>query len=80
MPLQPGEYGELEGTWWVRPPRGGVSPLSGVQVEEHEDQTITVYGLIQFPKWTGFLKRGEWSEQPHSPSGSWRGERGADGC
>jgi hypothetical protein len=79
MPLEAGDYGCLEGTWWVRPPRGGVSPIPGEQVLEHEDGTISVYGPLQLRRWAGFLKRGQWTELPLGPTGSLRDDGGADG-
>ena len=72
MPLEAGDYGCLEGTWWVRPPRGGVSPIPGEQVLEHEDGTITVSPSILIRwvgvedgaevtrEWHGYLRRGVW--------------------
>lgn len=63
MPLQPGDYGELDGEWWVRPPRSGASLVAAERITEHEDGTISVYGLLELPKWRGYLVRGIWTEQ-----------------
>ena len=63
MPLDAGQYGELDGAWWVRPPRGGVTLLATERVTEHEDGTISVAELLEFSKWRGFLSKGDWIEE-----------------
>lgn len=37
-----GDYGKIEGRWWVRPPGGHLGELTEHAVTEHEDGTITV--------------------------------------
>lgn len=80
MPLQPGDYGRLEGSWWGRPPVGGASPLASNKVIEHDNGSISIEGLIQLPKWTGFLIRGEWITRAYEPPRSWRGHEGGPDC
>ena len=63
LELPPGAYGESEGVWWCRPPRGGITLIDG-PVEEHPDGTITVHRRLRFPEWCGFLERGVWREAP----------------
>ena len=63
MSLDPGQYGELDGAWWVRPPRGGVTLVATERITEHEDGTISVAGLLEFPKWRGILSKGNWVEE-----------------
>ena len=52
--------------WWLYLPGGGLGNLSGHDVEENDDGTITVSPsiLVTNPKGTkrrhGFLKRGVW--------------------
>ena len=74
--LAPGDYGRNPGGEWVaRPPTvDGPHPLSGSlsghDVKEHEDGTITVSPSIEisYPwgdpprefRWHGFLERGIW--------------------
>lgn len=64
MVLDPAQYGQLAGIWWICPPRhDGEVSASAVQAErvtEHEDGTITVQGVLHLPRWTGTLTRGEW--------------------
>lgn len=69
MALDPGEYGQLAGIWWVCPPPGGGISASAVQADrvvENEDGTISVRGLLRLPRWTGRLEHGVWieAEQP----------------
>lgn len=68
--LDIGDYGrDASGTWWVRPPRPGLSmgSLDNHEVLEHEDSTITVspsllYGGQGSQTWHGYLEHGEWRE------------------
>jgi hypothetical protein len=65
-----GEYGKNEvGQWYGVPPGTDLlANLSGHQVIEHEDRTITVSPsiLVRLPhkneEWHGFLERGVWKE------------------
>lgn len=72
--LNPGEYRKSEGIWECRPP-GDHPPslqgnLSGHEVVEHEDGTITVSPSIlckstwagEPVEWHGYLERGVWRE------------------
>ena len=61
-PLQPGQYGELDGAWWVHAPHGGVTVVASERVTEHADGTISVAGLLELPNWRGFLSEGVWTE------------------
>lgn len=64
MFLDPGEYGQLAGIWWVCPPPGGggvsASAVAADRVVEHEDGTISVLGELRLPRWSGRLERGVW--------------------
>ena len=66
--LRPGEYGFWRGRWWCKTPNGLGGALSGHEVIEHDDGTITVSPSILVkqgtdgPEWHGFLERGEWRE------------------
>lgn len=70
--LKAGEYGinPKDGKWYARPPDPdvGMGNLSGHDVTEHEDGTITVSPsiLISMPDgrelWHGYLERGIWRE------------------
>jgi hypothetical protein len=68
MVLDPGQYGQLAGVWWVCPPRTGndvsASAVPKNRVVEHEDGTITVQGILPSPRWKGRLERGHWIETP----------------
>ncbi len=65
---EPGDYGRYAERWFVRPP--GCSELygdvSGHEVVEHEDGTITVSPSILIKgheaTWHGYLERGQWRE------------------
>ena len=62
-----GEYGkDNRGVWRARPPGGHLGDLSGHEVEEHEDGTITVSPSILIDdgrtQWHGYLRRGLWLE------------------
>lgn len=71
---EPGAYGKHNGYWYCCPPvyEGDDLPivgnLSGHQVIEHEDRTITVSPSILITKpgtddrWHGYLERGIWRE------------------
>lgn len=65
----PGDYGRGDdGIWYARPPDPdqGLGNLSGHEVVEHPDGTITVSPSIaidqgqDLPKWHGFLEAGYW--------------------
>ena len=71
--LAPGDYGKHpDGKWYARPPSAPdehfTGCLSGHDVVEHEDGTITVSPSILITghegdceaKWHGFLERGVW--------------------
>jgi hypothetical protein len=68
--FEPGEYGKLsDGTWHCCPPGTDLlGNLSGHQVVEHEDGTITVSPSIlitlayKHQRWHGYLERGVWRE------------------
>lgn len=72
---EPGQYGrDASGQWFGRVPHRGefIANLSGHQVVEHEDGSITVEPSIligpikltgaQGEQWHGFLRAGEWEE------------------
>lgn len=63
--VQPGDYFTYKGQWYASTPTGLRCNLSGHQVTEHEDGTITVSPSIlvnrgQENEWHGFLERGVW--------------------
>jgi hypothetical protein len=67
--LEPGEYTKLDGGWYACSPNGEPANLTGHQVEEHEDGTITVSPSIGIRKprapnflYHGYLKSGVWSD------------------
>ena len=71
--LAEGEYGkDSRGHWYGRVPGGHMGNLSGHDVTEHEDGTITVSPSIlvgttdehgePVTAWHGFLERGVWRE------------------
>lgn len=64
--LQEGEYGQINGIWYCRPPGNHMGSLERHEVVEHEDGTITVKPSILIDdgrnKWHGFLVKGEWQE------------------
>jgi hypothetical protein len=65
---KPGDYGRIDGKWWIRPPRGSMGLLDLHTVTEHEDGTITVSPSILLESmdgnvlWHGYLERGVWRE------------------
>lgn len=67
--FEPGEYGKLsDGNWYGCPPETDLHcNLSGHEVVEHEDGTITVSPSILITgrlglQWHGYLERGWWRE------------------
>jgi hypothetical protein len=65
--MEPGDYGKcVDGAWLCRCPEGSGGNLSGHQVTEHEDGTITVSPSILITgsqgreHWHGFLEHGVW--------------------
>ena len=69
LPLVDGDYGrDRLGRWYGRPPgfRSGYANLSGHEVVEHSDGTITVRPSIRvrnhLSDWHGYLERGCWRE------------------
>lgn len=63
--LAEGEYGrDCCGIWRARPPGNHMGDLSGHEVTEHEDGTITVSPSILIndgrSEWHGYLRRGVW--------------------
>lgn len=71
LSLDAGEYGidPRNGNWYCRvpDPNVGMGNLSGHEVTEHEDGTITVSPSILVTKWDGnqwhgYLERGIWRE------------------
>lgn len=63
----PGDYGRLSTTWIACTPNGALGNLSGHDVVEHEDGTITVSPSILVTEvgsgrelWHGWLERGVW--------------------
>jgi hypothetical protein len=63
--LAEGEYGrDSHGVWRARPPGNHMGDLSGHEVTEHEDGTITVSPSILIndgrSEWHGYLRRGVW--------------------
>lgn len=69
LPTEPGEYGRLEGGWYVCCPNGMIGNVSRHTVVEHEDGTITVSPSILVSggpgmkdSWHGYLRNGVWSE------------------
>jgi len=71
--LKPGEYGKIDGYWHGCPPQEHVgfgalfANLSGHDITEHEDGTITVSPSILITQhdgqtWHGYLERGVWRE------------------
>ena len=65
---KPGDYGRIDGHWWIRPPRGSMGNIDNHEVSEHEDGTITVSPSILLESmdgsviWHGYLERGVWRE------------------
>lgn len=64
-----GDYGRArsDGVWMCRTPNGRGGNLSGHDVVEHEDGTITVSPSIlvsteRGAEWHGFLERGIWRQ------------------
>lgn len=64
-----GAYGTANGKdWFCTTPNGMLGNLSGHQVTEHEDGTITVSPSIltqsqhQGKTWHGYLEKGVWRE------------------
>jgi hypothetical protein len=56
-----------DGMWMCRTPEGSGGNLSGHEVVEHEDGTITASPSILVsdgdgPRWHGYLERGVWRE------------------
>jgi hypothetical protein len=69
--MEPGDYGfavygpKDTGMWCCRAPNGYGGNLSGHEITEHEDSTITVSPSILITRavgdeWHGFLERGVW--------------------
>jgi hypothetical protein len=65
--MAPGDYGRAraDGMWVCRTPNGRGGNLSGHEVIEHEDGTITVSPSIlvsseRGEEWHGFLEHGIW--------------------
>lgn len=69
--LAPGSYWRLDGRWYALTPNGELANLSGHQVTEHVDGTITVSPSIRVSAcspnkgtsvelWHGYLERGVW--------------------
>jgi hypothetical protein len=63
--LSEGEYGrDVSGAWLARPPGNHMGDLSGHEVTEHEDGTISVSPSILIndgrSEWHGYLRRGVW--------------------
>jgi hypothetical protein len=68
---EPGDYGQWQGLWYCRAPRGDFLGNLGDgvrhhKITEHDDRTITVSPSILIStheeKWHGFLERGVWRE------------------
>lgn len=68
---EPGDYGRWREMWFCRTPTGATGNLTGHEVEEHEDGTITVKPSILVhggsgeyggTPWHGYLERGVWRE------------------
>jgi hypothetical protein len=69
---EPGDYGRWNGTWYCKTPSNAegnsfLGNLSGHDVREHEDGTLTVSPSILVSEgradrevWHGFLERGIW--------------------
>lgn len=66
--MKPGDYGRgRDGTWLCRAPNGYGGNLSGHEVVEHDDGTITVSPSILICRrpegeWHGYLEHGIWRE------------------
>ena len=70
--LKPGEYGKdsRDGNWYACTPNGMFGSLTGHDVTENEDGTITVSpsilvtydGTNGHEEWHGYLERGVWRE------------------
>lgn len=69
----PGDYGRHpgDGSWHARTPNGHLGNLSGHEVVEHEDGTISVSPSIlvttrehgaDVELWHGYLERGVWRQ------------------
>lgn len=68
----PGEYGLVGGYWHACTPNGLLGNLSGHEVVEYEDGTITVSPSIlvtshdskgnEHVRWHGYLEHGVWRE------------------
>lgn len=65
---QTGDYGRVcyggdRWYWFIRDPHGQLGNISGHQIVEHEDGTITVSPSILDPDpggWHGYLEHGVW--------------------
>lgn len=69
--LMSSEYGQWNGTWWAVTPDGHTANLSGRDVTEHADGTISVAGSIEVKGsrqgesqvvFHGYLEHGVWRE------------------
>jgi uncharacterized protein DUF6527 len=66
--IQPGDYWKDEfGTWFAETPTGLTANISGHEIVEHEDRTITVSPSILVNgnrpnAWHGYLEKGIWRE------------------
>lgn len=69
--FKPGDYGRWRGLWYARVPTGDMANLSGHDITEHRDGTITASpsikvstsrdgGNTMIELWHGFLERGIW--------------------
>jgi hypothetical protein len=63
----PGDYGRFDGVWYAMCPQGRtvynlglLGALSGHEVTEHDDGTLTVSPSIVADGWHGWLERGVW--------------------
>jgi hypothetical protein len=67
-PFAPGDYGQVNGVWHARGPRGHLASLEEHEVTEHEDGTISVtpslllVGEDNEIVWHGWLERGVWRD------------------
>lgn len=69
-----GDYGKIDGVWWIRPPSGSMGRIDLHTVVEHEDGTISVSpsillegmpdesGVGNTVIWHGYLEHGVWRE------------------
>jgi hypothetical protein len=71
--MHEGDYGCFDGKWWGFAPGGGLASLDEHEVEEHEDDTITVNPSVVYDRpflpgdrehraWHGYIVRGEWRD------------------